>query len=465
MRRVNASSVLFGVVCLFGGDVAPTTATTCANPTCQRDPTCNTEALPAPPAVWGALEPVDLGPLPLNRDQSAWSQEGNFHDGAHPFWLDVDTEGSWAFVAHHTGLQIWGHGGGAAFPQLGSIHLADIPEVEFCSVPEFKYPIGSVAVPVGDADVAVLGGQQCEMGLLVLDVGDKAAPSFRYQADGVDLRGVWSTVDGVPRAVGAFAEGGLHVYDLAVARGLAAPCVETTPGENGCGVYLGRLGTMDQLRAVHGVGSHVAAAGERFELFDLTDSSSPRVSFDPGAVGANLGVGMFRVDGATYLAGIHALAGAGNPLELAIWDVTACLATACAGTPPLAAAPVVLVGDASAANAQLSTSARAGRPQLYVGTEAACPGTQQAEWLFEVSPQAPGIALDEVTVGSDYWRWYYATNPDGTFAVRPRRAAFLGDTLYRAGWSIFDAHRAVASQIFDDGFESGGTGQWSAVSP
>jgi hypothetical protein len=390
---------------------------------------------------------------------------GPFHNGEHPFWLDVDTEGSWVFVAHHTGLQIWGHTGDVSFPQVGNIHLADVAEVRFCTTPELKYPIGSVAVPAGDADVAVLGSLSCEMGLLVLDVANKSAPTFKYQADGADLRGVWSTVEGLPRAVGAFAQGGLHAYDLAAARGLATPCVEATPGENGCGVYLGRLGTMDQLRAVHGVGSHVAAAGERFEIFDLTDSSSPQVSFDPGVVGANLGVGMFEVGAATYLAGIHALAGPGNPLELVVWDVTSCLTTPCVGTPPLAAGPTVLVGDTSAADVHLTTSARAGLPQLYVGTSVTCPGTQQAEWLFEVTPSLPGIALDEVAVGSDYWRWYYATNPDGTFDVRPRRAAFLGDTLYRAGWSIFDAHRAVASQIFADGFDTGSTGNWSATSP
>lgn len=463
MHRTSLSSVLIAATYALWVGVPPSSATTCANPTCQRDPSCNTVAVPAPPNLWGAIEPLDLGPLPLSRDQSGWAQDGNYHSGEHPFWLDVDTEGAFVFVAHNTGLQIWGHTGDAAFPQLGSIHLADVPEVQFCSIPELKYPIGAVAVPIGDADVAVLGAQQCEMGLLVLDVSNKAAPTFKYQADGADLRGVWSTVDGSPRAVAAFAEGGLHVYDLGAARSLATPCVEATPGDNGCGVYLGRLGTMDALRGVHGSGHRVAAAGERFEVFDLTDPATPRVSFDPGVVGFNVAVGMFELGASTYLAGIHALAGPGNQLELSLWDISSCLGSGCVGTPPLAAGPLVLPGDS--ANVHLTTSVRAGRPQLYVGTSATCPGTQQAEWLFEVTAEAPGVLLDEVQVGADYWRWYYATNPDGTFDVRPRRAAFLGDTLYRAGWSILDAHRSLASQIFSDGFDTGSTGQWSAVSP
>ena len=87
----------------------PSWATTCALPACGYNPACNNRAEAVSSNLWGELEPLDTGFLPAVRDQSPWSQDGSFLDGNHPFWNDVDTEGSWVFTSHNTGLHIWQH--------------------------------------------------------------------------------------------------------------------------------------------------------------------------------------------------------------------------------------------------------------------------------------------------------------------------------------------------------------------
>jgi PKD repeat protein len=398
-----------------------------------------------PATLWGELEPLDIGFLPAVRDQSPWSQDGGFLDGNHPFWNDVDTEGSWVFTSHNTGLHIWQHTGTASFPKVGGIHLGNIDGnastlPRFCSTPELKHPISMIDVPNGDSDVAVIGSGYCETGFYVFNTANKTAPSFKYQADGRDLGGLWTTKISASEqyVVAGYKSGGVHVYDLDLARGLTTACKEApaSPGPGTCGgIYIRRLGSLNAIAGVHGVGTTVAVSSSRFELWNIAGGSA-LASFDPGLNGFNTAVGMFTQGGSTYLAGLYLATGART--ELTVWNVTSCLSFGCVGTPPVAAGPISLP-DADQPR-YLSVSERGGHAHLFIGSEITCAGPDQSEWLFEVKPNGGGIVLDELSTPA-YWKWYYATNANGTFDLRPRKARFLGDILYRAGWSILDAHR------------------------
>lgn len=432
-------------------------ATPCPTAGCLWDQ-CRAKAVPVIPESEDLFEPLDTAALPQNRDTSHWQQNGNFLSGNYPFWLHVDTEGDYVFAADNTGLQIWQHTGAASFPRRSRVFLGNVAGVAWCGTHELKQPIQWVSVPEGDSNVAVLGSGMCELGMLVFDTSNKNAPIFKYQAFGFDVGGVWSTkVGGAEYAVAGGTGVGARVYDLAAARALGGNCRDDVVGGTGCGVYQRRLGTMNS-GYPHGVGQYVALAGERMEIWDLASASTtPLVSFDPGINGFNRAVSMSSLGGSTYLVGLYYPSN-NSITELALWDVTSCLTAGCAGAPPL-----LDVESVPRPNQPdfLTTSMRGGRPQIYVGTQAACVG-DEAEWLFEVAGSGSGAHLQKVAVRAGYWDWYYPTsNVNGTWDARPRSAAFVGDTLYRAMWTFFDAHQYRGGSeppISDGGAGAAGAG-------
>jgi PKD repeat protein len=391
--------------------------------------------------------PLDVGGLPSNRDISNWNQHSPWHlNGVYQFPTDLDVEGNYVFLAVNTGLQIWQHTGSAAFPRLSSVYLGSTGGVRWCGTPELKHPIQWVDVLDGDSNVAVIGAGKCDLGMLVFNTTNKESPQFKYQADNMNLKGLWTTsVGGQQYAVAALESdetNGLRVYDLDAARALSGHCRDTSVGSGNCGVYRYALGSMRSLTGVHGSGRYVAASGERLEIFDVTTNGSPLVSFDPGINGFNFGVSLVVKGASTYLAALYApTTGSNQNVALGIWNVTSCLAGGCVGTPPLLDTALV-----SAANSPrfLSTSLRQGRPYLYVGTEFTCT-RNEADWLFEITGDGAAATLTRVPTRVGYWEWYYpSSNPNGAFDARPRRAKFLGDYLYRAAWTFFDVHRFVA---------------------
>jgi MYXO-CTERM domain-containing protein len=143
----------------------------------------------------------------------------------------------------------------------------------------------------------------------------------------------------------------------------------------------------------------------------------------------------------------------GTNMEMGLWNVTSCLSTGC--TSP---GPALDTETISGLNLPryLSTSFRAGKPYLYVGTEFTCT-RDEADWLFEITGSGNAARLSRVDTRVGYWEWYYgASNVNGTFDARPRRAKFLGDHLYRAMWSFFDVHRFRGGPSTEP--PSGGTG-------
>lgn len=433
-----------GIVLLsaLAGLASTARATPCEMPGCGYQ-MCSAGVVPVTPVAGDPFTPLDVGSLPPSRDISRWRQNMSFHDGRNPFFIDVDVEGDHVYVAENGGLQLWRHTGDASFPRVGRAFLGTTEGARWCGTPELKHPIQWVDVPDGDGDVAVIGAGMCDLGMLVFDTTVRSSPQLRYQADGFDLGGLWTTrVGGAGYAVAGTRGAGLLVYDLDAALARTSACRDDTVDATTCGVPRRRLGTVAQIAGVHGVGRHVVASGARIEVFDLTSpSDEPIVSWDPGIAGFNLGVAMVAWGGTTLVAAVHLVEG--RLAELGLWDVGECLSSSCDA--PIALDAVTL--DASNLPSFLTASSRAGVPHLYVGTEFSCV-RDEGDWLYRIVDPGRAAHLERVEVRREYFGWYYpASSVDGAFDARPRRARFLGDHLYRAVWTFLDAHRWVGSDV------------------
>lgn len=490
-------------------EICPPTVTGCGFQSCRAP------AQAPPAALWSGLRPATTGSLPTLRDTTGFDRNGSYYP-SRPFWQSLDVENGVLFTATNLGFQIWSTAFNPASPtRLFYIEAAEALPLGVPPGHDYFY-VRYAEAPTGNPGVMTLTGWH-GIGLSVWDTS--GVPRVVYQDGGTQSDSkVGEQIYAAPIAGTEYAflaasgyDAGLWVYDLdrALAVGATTACAEQRPlvVNPACnGVYAGKLSDAPV--------SHVAgtADGDRhylafsgglvfdhgLEVWDVSDPGDPAatrrlISALPDEVVQ--GLAMWSWSDRLWLA-----LAVRYPAEARIYDVTCLRQGPCA----LPAAPAYRFAlpslDASAqAVPTITQSWSGGRPFLYVGRRDGHTITGlQAEWLLDVSPLPGGPPL-AVTGGDPalanlgqpttvaggievgYWGWYYACHPSGSNWLEPRQGKLWGNYFYRAGSSVLDVHRLLATAppppdppppttggeqiIFASGFERDGLAEWSAAVP
>jgi PKD repeat protein len=426
------------------GDLAAAGAT-CDRSGCGRA-TCATPAAPAPSDRWGGLRPVStytacgpFGPA-FCTDSSAFLEQQQAYS-SFPWFMSLDTENQYLFIALSHGLQVWDAHSGLPQP-LSQLSFQAFPI--WSSNPEVKWPLQDVDAPANvDDEVAVAGTSG--IGVAIIDVTDKSSPKLLYQNYKKEGNQVYAATLAGRRyaflaAPGGEPSGGLFFYDMTQAK-LYNGCFEAVPagGEtvNCPGVYLGRIGAKTP-SFVDGVDQFVvASAGSSrgFEIWNLANPASPQLALSALNDRPVNGVVLWKQGGAYYLAARTSAfePAAGREVHrLSIYNVS-CIASSCSGL----GAPLSNGEYNGQGTEFLDFSRSDGAPFLYLGTDSRCSSDTQHEWLLDVSnPAAP-----QDISPFNYWGWYYRSGPTGFNLVAPRSGKFVGGIFYRAALSLFDSHQ------------------------
>ncbi|HEY2292256.1 MAG TPA: PKD domain-containing protein [Thermoanaerobaculia bacterium] len=421
-------------------------------PVCYRggcgNVSCGAPVTPAPSDRWGGLRPLDAKIPACASYGGAFCRDSTASFGAPalPSFMSVDTENGYLFVALADGLQVWDAG---AFPPQ--------PKSQINGIGKWR----DIDAPAGVDDEVALAG---ETGLLVADLADKANPQIVYQSQDKNGTQVYTSTlggrryaflaapSGEPAPAPAYAPfGGVFVFDLTQAK-LNSLCSEAVPATGEAthcpGVYLGTLGWRQSVSFVDGVDQFLATStGEsgEIEIWDVTIPTSPRLKLTGLAHSGSQGIAMWKQGGAYYLA-------ARSVGSLSIYDVS-CIVSSC-----VLAAPVFSGGFPGGGPLDFSLSD--GVPFLYLGSDDACSGGTQREWVLNVGNPASPVDISPF----NYWGWYYRGGPTGFNGVAPRSGKFVGSVLYRAAQSIFDFHQRTGlaagggAAIDIDGPEAGTVG-------
>jgi len=171
--------VLFFVLAALPG--RPATAQGCDRSGCGRA-SCATPAVPVPSDRWRGLKPLDASIPPCTQIGPSFCRDSTSFDeftqryASFPWFMSVDTENGYLFVALAHGLQIWD---ARSFPPEPKSQLAFGAFPVWSSNPEVKWPLQDVDAPAGVDDELALAGQ-AGIGLIVLDVADKSNPRVLY---------------------------------------------------------------------------------------------------------------------------------------------------------------------------------------------------------------------------------------------------------------------------------------------
>ncbi|HZF10572.1 MAG TPA: PKD domain-containing protein [Thermoanaerobaculia bacterium] len=477
-RPGAAASLAVALILLPALAAAPAAAQPCDRTGCGFV-SCATPATPAPSNLWGELQPADGSfPLcvasgstvtpPFCRDSTNFNE---FADGysSFPWFMSVDSENGYAFMALAYGLEIWDARTTPAAPTPITLYT-NFPQPSLNS--EIKLPIQSVDAPAGDDTIAVLAGKG-GMGLIAVDTTNKAQPKVLYQSIVKDGEQVYAATLG-GREYGFLAAssgnpgGGVFVYDLTAARSLNR-CVESYPAPGSTvlcpSVFVTTIGTRTSAQSVAGVGNFIALSsgtGRGFEIWNVADPRHASLALAGLGTQSVYGVALWQAGGHYYLAlrtDFFDTQQARTVNDAQIYDVT-CITGTCSGLPaPLSSLEL----DSGTSNFYVTYSTSHGTPYVYFGSDDKCRGGIQREWLFDVTnPAAPR----DVTPNTGYWGWYYRGNSTGFNSVMPRGGKFIHDSdyFYRMGLSIFDIHKhnvggAPQPYIFVSGPSVGQTNQ------
>ncbi len=448
-------------------------AATCDRSGCGRA-LCASPATPAPSDRWGGLKPLgsyttctSTGPA-FCTDSTAFVESQQAYS-SFPWYMSLDTENNYLFVALAHGLQVWDARNG--FPQpLSQLSFRAFPV--WSANAELKWPLQDVDAPANvDDEVAVagLGG----IGIGIIDLSDKTSPKVLYQSYKKDGTQVYTATLGARRyaflatATGDPA-GGLFAFDMTQAKiYTSAPCFEAVPAGGEAvqcpGVYLGRIGSRTSVSYVDGVDQFVVASAgtsRGFEIWDLSNPASPLLKLTGLNDRTANGVALWKQGSAYYLA-VRTVAfepTAGREVHrTSIYDVSCVAGSSC----PALGAPLFSAEFNGGGISEFVDFSRSnGVPFLYLGSDERCLGGTQREWLLDVSNPAAAQDISPF----NYWGWYYRGGPTGFNLVAPRSGKFVGNTFYRAGLSIFDYHQRTGttggggSSIDLAGPDSGQTG-------
>ncbi len=425
--------------------------------------------------------------LPAERDSTDW--EGLTIPGAasgHELFKSVDVLGDHLFVAYNAGLQVWDvSGNNAEDPLLRA--AADGWRGDFLGFPAFgKLPqltndVSAIESAGRGSDVLIAVSAGAPVGVSIWRFTPPSTLAPLYQDEGDHSRQVRTAELGGTVYALAGGPGGVSVYDMSAAAGLASPCLDDA-GTVCPGIYRGQVGTStsgDDLDLVERGGNlylansdnSASGGGPGLEIWELADPASPgsAVLKFSGLDTDTRGPALFEYQGGFYLAVVESVV----MLEIRIFDVAACLdADGCATlAAPVASITPQLTGG-SARNLTFSTSNDT--PFLYYGVSTLVLDGTRVELLLDLTDLGAGT-LTEATAGGgtyldptsshavDYWGDYYVGNTHGLSNLQPLVGKFNGHYFYRAAFGILDVH--VRGTIFADGFESGDTTAWSTQVP
>jgi hypothetical protein len=421
-----------------------------------------------PAALWGELQPVNviLNATNYNGNQLA--------DSRYPQVTQVDIENGFLFASYWAGFGIWDLRQDPENP-IATMRLLDgwqgsFPYWPLGSSSEIDQFIYTLDAPAGDDTLLAVGGIS-PLGLSIWDTSNKNAPVALYQdAIGKEISQVYAATIGghaYAFAAGSFSGGeyGLFIYDMTAARTLRYNrCVEdVTNGVHTCpGVYVGKIGTgNDKTQYVHGmqlgaktflVISPGQSSSHFVKIYDVTDPHHPALLVNgfngTGIANFTSGVALWQQASSSYLA-----VRLQNSLE--VFDVTACLASGCAGFPApianLAVDPLVVSNNWKTVTFSFAGST----PMLFLGNHDLChtgDTYKHSEYIFDMSnPAQPRDITPAATTTYqgetvDYWSYYYPDTVKGFGFTAPRAGKFYtapngNSYLYRADLTLFDIHR------------------------
>ncbi|HEY0781620.1 MAG TPA: hypothetical protein VGE98_04130, partial [Thermoanaerobaculia bacterium] len=404
--------VILAASALLAPPVVSQAQTVCDRSGCGAllDPSCGATPAKAVPPIgadntlyWtssSALQPVDVGTLPRNRDATSFDELHQLYSQQNWF-VNLDIQNGFIFTAMAYGLQVWDARTNPANPTfLGGANNSAFPV--WSSNAELKWPLEAVSVPPNDDTVAAVAGVG-GIGIALFDTSVKSSPRVMYQSNKRDGYQVHASTIGPAQyaflaAAGGEPSGGLYMYNITQARALyqanGRPCTEAFPaaGEaQSCpGVYMGRLGTSTP-SYVDGIDQYVVASSGAgvFEIWDLSNPQSPRLALTgphdpPGCAldtGSAFGVALWKDANGRYLLGVRTqkfnCATQVSMPELRIYDVS-CIAGSCGS---LGAPLSETVYDSETATMFLTFSRSGGTPFLYLGSDNHC-GTPTPEREF-----------------------------------------------------------------------------------
>jgi hypothetical protein len=419
-----------------------------------------------PQALWGELEPTDVGQLPSNRDDSSDIRlDFNIYN---PYWQAIDIENGWILAAIHKGLQIWDARTTPGAPTRTSVfdlsNPLNIPV--YLAPPEDKDPVYDIDAPAG-VDTMAAVTMDSSTGTVILNLTDKNHPKVAYQdaGSGKNAFQVWaSNQGGTNYAFAAYQGKGIRVYNMDKAVASYTKCRDDTPSSITCpGVFVGTVGSDSSVTYLSGAGHFLAASVKGgfqqpnyIKIYNVAaptnaqSLSSPVLTIDvrsaAGAILPAYGNALWTTPGGKIYLAVRASS------ESHIYDVS-CLNTGSCGS----LHPIWRMSHYADVSEYATFSMSGSTPFVYFGNDTQCAGSLtspviQNEWLFDVSNPAsprditpppqllpdPYTGLPELT---GYWGWYYRRNPTGFNWVMPRVGKFYGEYFYRAAGSIFDIHR------------------------
>ncbi|MGK2855788.1 MAG: PKD domain-containing protein [Thermoanaerobaculia bacterium] len=443
IRRTRLLSVLAASLLLFIVLTPAVEGQSCDTLiSCTFEP-CRSGARPVPSSLWGELRPADSS-IPPNRDSTDHS-DALPYTAANPYWVGVDVENGYVFMAIHTGFEIWNALSSPGAPtRVAQVDGRANGFPTFPANAEDKLPVQDIDAPEGvDSVIAVAASNG--VGLSIWNTAIKSSPRAVYQDAGgsnnvADVHA--STIGGNHYAFAAAEQRGLLIYDMSLAAARSSACIENSEVSIACGsIFRGRLGSRTTVSYVAGAGPLVAFSSgvttRGVELWNLSNPNSPQFVTTVIPNDFAYGVAMWN-EGPSYYLAVRAT----GTTELRIYDVSCATTGSCGSLSPLATVPN---GDFNAAHFYVTFSRSGSVPFLHLGSESLCGGTRRQEWLYDVSnPAAPrDITPPDGTAegyATGYWNWYYRATPTGFNRVAPRRAKFYGDYLYHAATTLFDIH-------------------------
>src|SRR3954463_10291841 len=170
-------------------------AVTCDRSGCGRAE-CATPAAPVPSDRWSGLRPIGGYTLcgtgvAFCTDSTAFieSQEAYW---SFPWFMSIDTENQYLFIALAHGLQVW---------DAHNVIPQPISQLSFRAFPlwrvnpEVKWPLQDVDAPADVDDEGALAGLS-GIGIAIVDLADKTSPKLVYQNDGKEGNQVYAATIG-----------------------------------------------------------------------------------------------------------------------------------------------------------------------------------------------------------------------------------------------------------------------------
>ena len=429
--------------------------------------TTRTPAVPVPefgPAnvrLWGALEPVDQGPLPRRRDSTDRITGFEFPNSANPNFRDVDHAGGLLFATMPYGFDYFGVRNETERRSPVWLNNRDGYRGDFMAWNvggENNRPfLAGDAVVIGNNAVHIAVGTR---GVVVHRISLTAPtndPVIVYQdwhtGATPELKDVEiQTIDG--RAY-AFVSGphldAVRIYDLTQAAGLTTPCLEDVEaGQTGCGVVESTqlFGGGEEPDKILAAKAELLANGSNSgaQLFDLSN-------------GINAPTFMATVGGGSIVRAVEIFQNVSGQFGLAtrsgttlrIYNITSCVNSVRGGGSCSIGNPVFTNNDGATNMVAMELG---GKTVIHTMKDVECPSDGGDEFLYDVSnlgaitdlmPHATDVfTADGHTHPASYTSYYAGGRPATGFRkVQPWSSEAVGPYLYRSQTTILDIHELV----------------------